>query len=158
MGSFFYYLAGMQAILFIGVQASGKSSFYKERFFNSHVRISMDLLRTRNKEKRFLQTCYQVQQRFVVDNTNPTREDRERYIQPAKAHKYEVIGYYFQSRLEEALERNALREGKARIPDRGVRATHKKLEMPDLDEGFDQLFFVKIESGNFHVSPWNHEV
>ncbi|MEL6944740.1 MAG: ATP-binding protein, partial [Bacteroidota bacterium] len=36
----------MQAILFIGIQASGKSTFYKERFFNTHVRISMDLLNT----------------------------------------------------------------------------------------------------------------
>jgi len=40
----------MQIIIFIGIPASGKSSFYKELFFNSHIRISMDLLNTRNKE------------------------------------------------------------------------------------------------------------
>ncbi|MCB9352743.1 MAG: ATP-binding protein, partial [Lewinellaceae bacterium] len=32
----------MEGILFIGIQASGKSTFYKERFFNSHLRISLD--------------------------------------------------------------------------------------------------------------------
>ncbi|MEN3294973.1 MAG: hypothetical protein V7642_4226, partial [Burkholderiales bacterium] len=40
----------MEMLLFIGIQASGKSTFYKERFFDTHVRISMDLLRTRNRE------------------------------------------------------------------------------------------------------------
>ena len=37
----------MEAIIFVGLPGSGKSSFYKERFFNSHVRISLDLLKTR---------------------------------------------------------------------------------------------------------------
>ncbi len=40
----------MEMIIFTGIPASGKSSFYKELFFNSHLRISMDLLNTRNKE------------------------------------------------------------------------------------------------------------
>jgi predicted kinase len=69
----------MEMILFIGMQASGKSTFYKERFFDSHVRISMDLLRTRNRERIFIQTCLSTQQRLVVDNTNPTRAERARY-------------------------------------------------------------------------------
>lgn len=75
----------MEALIFCGIQATGKSTFYKERFFNSHVRISMDLLNTRHKEKRFLDMCIELQQRFVVDNTNPTIADRQRYILlPAK--------------------------------------------------------------------------
>jgi predicted kinase len=32
-------------ILFIGLQTSGKSSFYKERFFQSHVRIDLNMLK-----------------------------------------------------------------------------------------------------------------
>ena len=47
----------MEAIVFVGIQASGKSTFYRERFFATHVRISLDLLRTRHREGRFLQTC-----------------------------------------------------------------------------------------------------
>ena len=34
----------MEAIIFTGIQATGKSTFYKQNFFNSHVRISLDLL------------------------------------------------------------------------------------------------------------------
>ena len=42
----------MEAILFIGLPASGKSSFYKERFFGTHVRISRDLLKISKKQKK----------------------------------------------------------------------------------------------------------
>jgi len=49
----------MEGIIFIGIQASGKSTFYKERFFNTHVRISLDLLNTRNKENHFFDKCFQ---------------------------------------------------------------------------------------------------
>ncbi len=38
--------APVQAILFSGIQATGKSSFYRERFFHTHVRINLDMLRT----------------------------------------------------------------------------------------------------------------
>ena len=70
----------MEAVIFTGLQGSGKSSFYKERFFSTHVRISLDLLRTRHRENRLLALCLETQQRFVIDNTNPARADRAKYI------------------------------------------------------------------------------
>jgi hypothetical protein len=63
----------MEAIIFCGIQASGKSTFFKEYFFKTHIRISLDLLGTRHKENIFLQTCFAARQRFVVDNTNATK-------------------------------------------------------------------------------------
>jgi hypothetical protein len=63
----------MEAIIFSGLPGSGKSSFYKERFFNTHVRISLDLLKTRYRETRILEACLETDQRFVIDNTNPTK-------------------------------------------------------------------------------------
>ena len=97
----------MEAIVFTGVQGSGKSSFYKERFFTSHVRISLDLLRTRNREQRLLDLCLETEQRFVIDNTNPTREERAKYIGSARATGFRVVGYYFQSQIQVCLDRNA---------------------------------------------------
>lgn len=75
----------MEAVVFVGLQASGKSSFYKERFFSTHVRISLDLLRTRNRERRLMTVCLETQQPFVIDNTNPTREERAKYVRLTKA-------------------------------------------------------------------------
>ncbi|MBK9580189.1 MAG: ATP-binding protein [Fibrobacterota bacterium] len=148
----------MEAVVFSGIQASGKTSFYKERFFRSHVLISLDQLHTRNKEKRFLELCLELQQPFVVDNTNPTREDRSKYVQLAKGRKFMVVGYHFVSSLADAMLRNEVRQGSERIPEIGVRATAKKLEPPCFEDGFDQLFFVTLENGCFQVEERFHEV
>jgi hypothetical protein len=64
-------LIKMEAVIFCGIQATGKSTFFKERFFNTHMRISLDQLNTRNKELRFIETCILTFQPFVIDNTNP---------------------------------------------------------------------------------------
>ena len=66
----------MEAVILVGLQGAGQSSFYRERFFATHVRISLDLLKTRHRERRLLQACVETGQRFVVDNTNPTRAER----------------------------------------------------------------------------------
>ena len=48
----------MEAVVFVGLQGSGKSSFFRERFFATHVRVSLDLLRTRNRENRILEVWH----------------------------------------------------------------------------------------------------
>ncbi|MCE9616542.1 MAG: ATP-binding protein [Lentisphaerae bacterium] len=143
----------MECVILIGIQASGKSTFCQERFAATHIRINLDMLKTRRREACFLKTCLETRQRFVVDNTNPTVADRARYIEPAKAAGFRVIGYYFRSTLDEALSRNAQREGKACIPAAGVRATQERLQEPGLDEGFDELFEVAAAGGGFVVNP-----
>lgn len=146
-------MAEKTAIIFIGIQASGKSTFYQERF-EDYVHINLDTLHTRNKEKLLLQECVESGCSFVVDNTNPTREDREKYIHAARDHGYHVQGYYFQSSVSDCIARNQNREGKARVPDQAVAATHRKLELPEYGEGFDELFYVRMEDGSFTVDEW----
>lgn len=147
----------MQAIIFVGIQASGKSTFYKERFFHTHLRISLDMLNTRNKEQQILDTCLELHQKVVIDNTNPSVKDRKRYIDRLKAKKYRIIGYYFQSKLPECLQRNELRTGKQRIPEVGVVATYTRLQVPTFEEGFDELYYVAIGGEGFVVKDWELE-
>ena len=52
----------MEVIIFCGIQASGKTTFYKDFFLKSHIRISLDQLRTRNKEEKFIQLVKEVKQ------------------------------------------------------------------------------------------------
>ncbi|MCA9657153.1 MAG: AAA family ATPase [Myxococcales bacterium] len=156
----------MEAVIFIGIQATGKSSFYRERFFHSHVRVNRDMLRTRHRERLLIDACIAGKQAFVVDNTNPTPAERQRTIVPARAAGFRVVGYFFKSAIVPALARNAGREGAARIPERGIRGTRARLVLPSLGEGFDALYFVEIADAaadagaglGFRVEEWRDEV
>jgi predicted kinase len=149
----------MEVILFVGIQATGKSSFYRRHFFQSHVRVSLDLLKTRRRERRFFELCLETGQPVVVDNTNPTIADRTRYIPLAREAGFRVVGYYFQSMLKEAIRRNASRPPGEQIPIPGIGGTAARLELPTLAEGFDALHYVRIgEDGDFVVEEWRDEV
>lgn len=147
----------MEAIIFCGIQASGKSSFFKERFFRSHMHLSLDLLRTRHRLGKFMETCLGTQLPFVIDNTNPTRAEREQYISAAKARQYKVIGYYFKSVIGDALQRNSLRQGQELIPEKGLKATYNKLQLPVWEEGYDELYYVELTAEGFIVNEWTTE-
>jgi predicted kinase len=149
----------MEAIIFIGIQASGKSTFYKDNFFKTHMRINLDMLKTRHREDIMLEACIKGKLPFVVDNTNPTAVVRRKYIDLAKTAGYKVIGYYFHTSIDEAILRNEKREGKECIPLLGIRSTQAKLQVPGLDEGFDELYNVRIDKENkFIVEGYKHEV
>ena len=134
----------MEAVILIGIQGTGKSTFCRERLFHTHVRINMDMLQSRHRETLLLTACLNAKQSFVIDNTNPTTEERARYIAPSRAAGFRVVGYYFESDLRDALVRNELRQGIHRVPERGLRGTHSRLKPPSRAEGFDALFRVRI--------------
>ncbi|MCB8922224.1 MAG: kinase [Ardenticatenaceae bacterium] len=149
----------MEAVIFIGIQATGKSSFFKAKFFDTHIRINLDMLNTRHREKLLLQACLEMKQPFVVDNTNSTLEDRIRYISAAKEAGFRIIGYYFQSKLQDAVQRNSSRPPSNQIPHVGIRSTYSKLVLPSLAEGFDALYYVTLEPNqDFIVDEWQDEV
>ena len=139
-------------VIFTGIPASGKSTFYKEFFFNSHIRISLDLLNTRNKEGKLLQYCFETQSKVVIDNTNVTKESRKKYIEYALHNKYKVIGYYFDSSVQDCLERNKNR--KDSINEIGIKTKYKELEKPLFEEGFNTIFMVKMLGQKFEVCDY----
>lgn len=149
----------MEALIFIGIQGSGKSTFYRDYFLNTHIRINLDMLKTRHREGIFLRACLEGKQRFIVDNTNPTPEARSRYIIPAKEYRFRVIAYYFDAHLEESKQRNNQRDGKQKIPIIALIATAQKLVLPTWEEGFDAIYYVKTNSNySFTVEEKIHEV
>src|ERR1700758_4820766 len=113
------------------------------------------MFKTRHRERRFLQTCIETRQPFVVDNTNPTRAERQVYIEAARQAGFRVIGYYFQSKVEDCKSRNEQRPPGERIPVAGILGAAGRLQIPSKDEGFDELFYVRIDADNsFLVEEW----
>jgi hypothetical protein len=134
----------MEAVILIGIQGSGKTTFYRERFFRTHIRLSLDMLKTRRRLDVLLGGCIEARQPFVLDNTNVTAAERSRYVAPVKAAGFEVVGYFFEPDLPGSLRRNEERAAEERIPRAGLFGTLKRLERPSHDEGFDALFRVRV--------------
>lgn len=148
-----------EAVIFIGIQAVGKSTFYASRFQRTHVRINLDMLRTRKRESILLKACLEAGQSLVIDNTNPTRSDRARYLAPAKEYGFRTVGCYFRSSVSDSIRRNADRRDGERVPDVAIRGTHAKLERPACSEGFDELLYIApLDSGGFSTLPWSDEI
>ena len=145
---------GKTVVILMGLQGSGKSTFYRMHLSEDFVRVNLDTLKTRYQEKLLVEECLNLQKSFAVDNTNPMRADRERYISVAKEHGYRIVGYFMESKIKDCMQRNAQREGAARVPEKAIAATSNKLEIPSYDEGFDELYFVKNDGTTMTIEEW----
>jgi predicted kinase len=144
--------AVMEAVILVGIQGAGKSTFYKERFSGTHARINLDELKTREREQELFAECLRTKRSLVVDNTNMKAADRARYISAARAAGYRVEGYFLESSLKDAIRRNGSRAGKAKVPVPAIAGALKRLEPMRKEEGFDQIFVVKnLDGGKFEV-------
>lgn len=135
-----------EAVIFIGLQGSGKTTYFEKHFAATHSHISRDVQRTADLEAALLRDCLQSGRSFVVDNTNATRAARAPYIQQAKAAGFQVRSCLFDTPIRTAIGRNNHRKDKKPIPVPAILRAAKMLQPPTRDEGFDEIQIVQIES------------
>ena len=139
----------MQLILFIGMQGSGKTTYYQRHFAETHLHVSKDLMtNVRNRDARqaqMIEAALAGGKPVVVDNTNPTPVVRAPLIALGRRQGARVIAYLFEVPVKLAVARNRAREGKARVPDVAIYVTAKKLVPPKFEEGFDEIHVVAAE-------------
>jgi len=146
-----------ECVVFVGLPASGKSTFYHQRFATTHRHISKDLwpkgADKSARQAREIRAALAAGIPVVVDNTSPSIADRAEVIGIARESDARVIGYYFAATTRESIGRNRGRAGKARVPDVAIFTTAKRMVVPTLDEGFDELSRVVIQpDGAFEVA------
>jgi predicted kinase len=124
-----------EVVVLIGLPGAGKTTLYRERFAATHVRVE--------KKERIAAELANGSS-VVVDATNPRRVDRAPIIALARARGARVIAYFFDVATRAAVARNAVRTGKDRVPNVAIFTVAKRLEPPVGDEGFDQVFRVRI--------------
>ncbi len=152
----------MELVILIGLQASGKSTFFRTYYAATHVQVSKDRLRNnKNRARRqaqLIEAALQAGRSVVVDNTNPTVEERRLLIHLGHRYGAEMIGYYFAWQVSCCMERNQARLGRARVPDVAIYATIKKLIPPAYAEGFHKLFHMRIvDNAAFEVRLWSED-
>ncbi len=132
-----------ELILFVGMQASGKSTYYATHFAATHVHVSKDLMTNVSnrdaRQQKMIEAALAAGSSVVVDNTNPTPIVRAPLIALGRKHGARVIAYFFDTPVKDAVARNRLRLGKARVPDVALYVTAKKLVPPTVAEGFDEV-------------------
>ena len=149
----------MECVILIGLPASGKSTFFRERFAGTHDHVSKDLLRNnrqpRRRQEQLIAESLAAGRSVVVDNTNPSAGVRAPLIEVARKHGAEVVGYFFIADARDALRRNRTREGRERVPDVAIFTVRKHLQPPTPGEGFDRLYAVTMIEAErrFNVEP-----
>ena len=79
-------------VIFVGSPASGKSTFWKN-YLPDYVRVNRDTLKTREKCLKVAEESLVQGKNVVIDNTNPTAQDRKAFIDLAL--KYSKLFYFF---------------------------------------------------------------
>jgi len=140
--------------ILVGLPGAGKTSFVRARLAG-HVHVSKDLIGSvRDRNARQLSLIAQALgagRSAAVDNTNLKVVDRAPLVAAARAAGARVVGYLFDATAKECLARNRAREGKARVPDVAIHVARARLEPPTPDEGFDALFVIHAEGGEFQL-------
>ena len=149
----------MECVILIGLPASGKSTFFRERFAETHDHVSKDVLRNNRRPQRrqeqLIAESLAAGRSVVVDNTNPSVAVRRPLLDVARTYRAEVVGYFFVTDARDALRRNRAREGRERVPDVAIFTVRKHLQAPTPGEGFDRLYAVTMIEAErrFHVEP-----
>ena len=143
-----------ECVVFVGLQAAGKTTFFTRRFASTHEHISRDNFpnarQPASRQGRLIERALASGRSVVIDNTNPTPADRAPIIASARLYGARIIAYYFEPDTRESVGRNRGREGKARVPDVAIFATAKRLVAPTCSEGFDEVYAVRADAnGDF---------
>jgi predicted kinase len=135
-----------EAIIFIGLQGSGKTTYFTNHFSATHEHVSRDIQRTAEQEAAVIRECLRSGRSFVVDNTNATRAARAPYIREAKAAGFRVLSYFFDTPVRTAIGRNNHRKDKKPVPVPAILRTAKRLESPSFEEGIDEFWTITADS------------
>jgi predicted kinase len=135
--------AVLELIVFVGLPGAGKTTYYRANFAATHAHVSKDLLpnarRRDDRQERDIEAALASGKSVVVDNTNPSIDVRAPLIALGRRHGARIVAVYFETDVRTAIMRNRRREGKARVPDVAIFATKKKLVVPTIEEGFDEV-------------------
>jgi predicted kinase len=147
----------------VGLQASGKTTFCRDVLGPEYVHVSKDdFPNARNRQRRQLRLISEALaagHHVAVDNTNPSPAEWQPLIEAARQAGARVVGYWFPPDLAGSMQRNAVRQGRSRVPDAGIHATLARLRQPVPADGFDAVLAVRIASdGGFEVLSAGQEM
>jgi len=153
----FLDLQNQELIILVGAPASGKSTLcIRELTTLNYFRINRDSVGSMDECVRLCASQLAAQKSVVIDNTNPARSDRKRFISLAQnLGVLSIKCFLFDSPTELVQHLNVFRERQTegvvkRIPKDAYDKYYGRFEMPNVEEGFVEIvkipFIAKFDS------------
>lgn len=134
-------------MVLVGLQGSGKSTWVREHLAATHAVVSKDhwpnARRREARQRRVVAELPAGGRSVVVDNANPSPEERAPLIAAAREAGVAVRCVWVDTPLDTCRERNEARQGRARVPLVGLHATASRFVAPSAEEGFDRVDVVR---------------
>jgi len=132
-----------EMIINTGFAGCGKSSYTTKYILPHGYRcINQDTLKTANRCLKECEKLIKEGQSVVIDNTNPNKDTRKKYINLAKKYGLKVRSLCFMATMGQSLHNNYYRfvvGGKSLVPKIAYNIYNKKFEEPIKKEGFDKI-------------------
>ena len=131
----------------VGLQGAGKSTWVAASLAGTHAVVSKDhwprARRREARQQRLVAELLAAGRSVVVDNTNPSPQERAPLVAAARLAGVPVRAVWLDTPVEVCLARNGARVERERVPLVGVFAARARLVPPSSDEGFDRVDVVR---------------
>ena len=136
-----------ELVVMVGLQGAGKSTWVARHLAGTHAVVSKDhwpnARRKEARQARLVAEHLGAGRSVVVDNTNPSPEERAALVALAQEAGAAVRAVWLDVPLETCLERNERRQGRDRVPVQGVLGARKRFVPPTVAEGFERVDVVR---------------
>ena len=138
-----------EMLIMIGFPASGKSSISKriqrKNIDANYIIINRDTLKTMAKCEKICEEHIKNNKSVIIDNTNPNKESRKKFIDIAKKYNYKIRAIIVDCPKNLAMHNNLYRNYKYNInpiPEIAYNIFNSKYEKPVLSEGFNEIIII----------------
>lgn len=151
-------------ILMMGIPGSGKSTLAKKICESKDIYISRDEIRFNlldiNNTNEYFSMEKEVYQNFIdqinialtknyryvyADATHLNRGSRRKLLNKIKSNPDHIYVIYVDVPIKIALQRNATRDGRAKVPEKSIWNMWNSIQFPQADEGIDTVFIANEE-------------
>lgn len=138
-----------EVILLVGFPGSGKSYFAKNYLVPAgYIHVNRDTLKTWQLCVQKTNEALQLNKSVVVDNTNPDKESRQRYVQIAKDAGVPCRCFIMDVSFEHAKHNEKFRErvdkNHVHVSDMVFNIYKSKYQVPEPTEGFESIEKIKF--------------
>ncbi|CBK24580.2 uncharacterized protein [Blastocystis hominis] len=142
-----------ELVLLVGSPASGKSTLCDE-YFREYQRVNQDTLKTLPKCIQFATKWLKQKVSVVVDNTNPSRDIRRKWIQLARQCRVPVRAVVLESSRSLANHLNIFRSfgfgtTQRKVPRVAMNVFFSRYETPSESEGFFAVVQIPFQMKKF---------